>query len=151
MTRNPNCAARGNPVPVGIDGRTAPKLPKLVVIRLPFGSLDTPASTCDCRSHPASPPSDVTVNPAGSVANVGSVPLNGDDGRPAGPTRLEMLNALNSCAVASTLHAALELQHVRQLDVGRDERIVEARAVRHSTAIRQPLIARVERARERRL
>ena len=36
-----------------------------------------------------------------------SVPLNGDDGSPADPTRFETLNALKSCAVASASNRAV--------------------------------------------
>src|SRR5262245_10066433 len=38
-----NCAARGNPVPVRIEGHTAPALPKSLVLRSPLGKRDTPA------------------------------------------------------------------------------------------------------------
>src|SRR5262249_51458280 len=89
LNRTPNCAARGNPVPVGIEGRTALALPNPFAIRAPLGSLETPATT---RLPLASrrPPSWLTVKPVGNEASVVNTPLNVLDGKPAGPTRLEM-------------------------------------------------------------
>src|SRR5215831_8185084 len=81
-----------------MDGRTADKLPN------PDARLTPPRT----RSPPAvnNPPSDPTRNPDGALpseaaAIVDSVPVNGLDGRPAAPTRFEMLNTLNTCAVPS--------------------------------------------------
>ena len=91
-------AAQGEPG----QSRTAPKLPKVVVMRFPFGNRVVPARAwlpLASRRLPSLP----TLKPAGSVATVGKVPLNGDDGRTAGPTRFDTLKALNICAVVSIL------------------------------------------------
>src|SRR5258706_250585 len=94
----PNWNARGRPVPVGIDGRTADKLPN------PEARFTPPSTRSPAVVN--NPPSVPSLNPAGAPpsdaeAIVASVPLKGVDGRPAGPARFEILNRLNTCAVPS--------------------------------------------------
>src|SRR5262249_20022087 len=81
-----------------MDGRTADRLEN------PDARLTPPTTWSPAVVN--SPPSDPTRNPAGALpseaaASVVRVPVNGVDGRPAAPTRFEMLNTLNTCAVAS--------------------------------------------------
>src|SRR6516165_6511499 len=93
LNRAPNWKARGKPVPVGIDGRTAERLPN------PEARFTPPRTRSPVAVN--NPPSGATLNPAGALpseaaAMVVNVPLNGLDGRPPAPTRLEIFRILNT-------------------------------------------------------